>query len=173
MNLFLGKIPWHVRNNLWSSRALECDGTSGNVSELDSHIYNSERIRLREIKFDAFPWCHMVSCVTLNVYARHSAHLGWLTRSLRELNSLKQLYEVSWCQISSLMIPDVFTSLQTCPGSFSQTCFFKISGRFIVFSSEESASHPLSLCKRECLKYNCNTLPHAKRRCHAYTWAGA
>ena len=28
MTVFLGKIPWHVRNNLWSSRAPECDGTS-------------------------------------------------------------------------------------------------------------------------------------------------
>ena len=35
-----------------------------------------------------------------------------------------KFYEISWCQLSSLVTPDTLGSLHTCPGSFSRSLTF-------------------------------------------------
>ena len=59
-----------------------------------------------------------------------------------------KFYDVSWCQMSSLVTPDTLGSLHTCPGSFSRSLivddFWWISGVLRWGPLEESASHPLS-----------------------------
>ena len=59
-----------------------------------------------------------------------------------------KFYDVSWCQISSLVTLDTFGSLHTCPGSFPRSLFFCdfwwISGVLMWGPLKESASHPLS-----------------------------
>ena len=73
-----------------------------------------------------------------------------------------KFYDISRCQISSLMISDASASLPTCLGSFSRSLLLekKISGWLWAFSCEENASHPLSLCKKEYPKFHKSEGPH-------------
>jgi hypothetical protein len=44
---------------------------------LAAEVHVSDNILIDAVtKCDALPWCRMVSCVTLNAYASHLAHLG-------------------------------------------------------------------------------------------------
>ena len=72
INLFLGNMPWHVRSNLWPSRALECDEAPGNFPELDPESWRSWENRLLEIEFYGVSWCQPSSLVT--PYASANLH---------------------------------------------------------------------------------------------------
>ena len=71
---------------------------------------------------------------------------------LKFMTSWNQIYDVPWCQIACLMTTCTFASLHACLADFEEHRFPMISGGILVFSCEEGASHPLSLCKRECPK---------------------
>ena len=57
-----------------------------------------------------------------------------ILRILRNMIFENKFHEVLWCQTTSLMTPDAFTSLPESSGPFSRTSFFIISGGFLVFS---------------------------------------
>ena len=82
-------------------------------------------------------WC----CPQLIFWSNSREYLG---HRLLEI----KFYEVSWCQMSSLVTLDTPGSLHTRPGSFSRSLisddFWYICGVFMWCPTEESASHPLS-----------------------------
>ena len=81
-----------------------------------------------------------------------SAHISTESWISWEFQVLDMKFYESRCQVTSLVTPDASASFPRVLGHFQEHWFLMISDGFRVFSCEESGSHPLSLCKRECHK---------------------
>ena len=103
--------------------------------EFDNNMYNSEKIRLRKIMVDAFPWCHIVSCVTLNALC-HPAHIGSFSRSL-----IQPLDQCTGCQfLGPLYVAQsirVLNQLKVCGGFISTYIKKKGHGFIHIFLFEQ------------------------------------